>query len=252
MLKIDNITGGFQRQDILHGISLDVGESEIHSIMGPNGSGKSTFAKALAGHPDYPVTSGSVALNGKNLLAMEPEERALEGLFIAFQNPVEIPGIKNAEFMRMAYNAKRAHFGLEEADPFDFDQILRDKMELLDITASFADRDVNDGFSGGEKKKNELLQMALLEPMLAVLDEIDSGLDIDAMKLVARGVNRVRDKGASLIVITHYQRLLDYIRPDYVHVLKGGRIIKSGTAELAMELEAQGYEAIFAGALENE
>lgn len=249
MLKITNIRGGFQRQDIMRDISLNIGESEIHSIMGPNGSGKSTFAKALAGHPDYPVTSGSVTLNGKDLLAMEPEERALEGLFIAFQNPVEIPGVNNAEFMRMAYNAKQTYMGLEEADPFDFDYIIKEKMKLLDITASLADRDVNDGFSGGEKKKNELLQMALLEPRLAVLDEIDSGLDIDAMKLVARGVNKIRDTGASLIVITHYQRLLDYIRPDYVHVLKDGRIIKSGTAELAMELEAQGYEAVFAGSV---
>jgi len=241
MLVIDNLVAGFEGMEILKGISLTVNKGEIHSIMGPNGAGKSTFSKTLVGHPEYPAASGTVTLDGKNLLEMEPDQRAREGLFMAYQNPVEIPGVNNVEFLRMAYNAKRAHLGLEEADPYDFEEIIREKMGLLSISGAFMERDVNEGYSGGEKKKNEILQMAVLEPKVAILDEIDSGLDIDALKVVAENVMKLKNENTALIVITHYQRLLDYIKPDYIHILSNGRIVKSGGPELALELESTGY-----------
>ena len=242
MLEVKDLRAGFDGSEILKGISLSIKKGEVHAIMGPNGSGKSTLAKILAGHPSYQVMSGEVTLDGKNLLDMEPEKRALEGVFMGFQYPVEIPGVNNAEFLRMAYNAKQVHEGKEELDPLDFDETLSEKMKTLGMEQKYKDRNLNDGFSGGEKKKNEILQMAILEPKLAILDETDSGLDIDAMRVVADGVNKLRNENNALILITHYQRLLDYIKPDYVHVLSQGKIIKSGEKDLALELEAQGYD----------
>lgn len=242
MLEVKDLRAGFDGSEILKGISLSVKKGEVHAIMGPNGSGKSTLAKILSGHPSYEVMSGDVTLDGKNLLEMEPEKRALEGVFMGFQYPVEIPGVNNAEFLRMAYNAKQVHEGKEELDPLDFDDTLSAKMKDLGMEQKYKDRNLNDGFSGGEKKKNEILQMAILEPKLAVLDETDSGLDIDALRVVADGVNKLRNENNALILITHYQRLLDYIKPDYVHVLSQGKIIKSGEKDLALELEAQGYD----------
>ncbi|MDA0690360.1 MAG: Fe-S cluster assembly ATPase SufC [Nitrospinae bacterium] len=242
MLEVKDLRAGFDGSEILKGISLSIKKGEVHAIMGPNGSGKSTLAKILAGHPSYQVMSGEVTLDGKNLLDMEPEKRALEGVFMGFQYPVEIPGVNNAEFLRMAYNAKQVHEGKEELDPLDFDETLSEKMKTLGMEQKYKDRNLNDGFSGGEKKKNEILQMAILEPKLAILDETDSGLDIDALRVVADGVNKLRNENNALILITHYQRLLDYIKPDYVHVLSQGKIIKSGEKDLALELEAQGYD----------
>jgi len=242
MLEIKDLRAGFEGTEIVKGISLSVKKGEVHAIMGPNGSGKSTLAKILAGHPSYEVMSGQVTLDGKNLLEMEPEKRALEGVFMGFQYPVEIPGVNNAEFLRMAYNAKRIHEGQEELDPLDFDELLTEKMKILGMEQKYKDRSLNDGFSGGEKKKNEILQMAILEPKLGVLDETDSGLDIDALRVVANGVNKLRNENNALILITHYQRLLEYIQPDFVHVLSKGKIIKSGEKGLALELEAQGYD----------
>ncbi len=242
MLEIKDLTGGFEGKDILKGISLSVKPGEVHSIMGPNGSGKSTLSKIVAGHPGYEVTGGSISYNGADLLAMEPEIRARKGIFLAYQYPIEIPGVNNAEFLRMAYNAKLKSLGQEEADPLDFDELLREKMKFLDIDEKFRERSVNEGFSGGEKKKNEILQMAILNPAVSILDEIDSGLDIDALKVVAEGVNRLRNGNSSLILITHYPRLLNYIKPDHVHVLSGGRIVSSGDFSLALELESAGYE----------
>ncbi len=242
MLEVKDLRAGFDGSEILKGISLSIKKGEVHAIMGPNGSGKSTLAKILAGHPSYQVMSGEVTLDGKNLLDMEPEKRALEGVFMGFQYPVEIPGVNNAEFLRMAYNAKQVHEGKEELDPLDFDETLSEKMKTLGMEQKYKDRNLNDGFSGGEKKKNEILQMASLEPKLAILDETDSGLDIDALRVVADGVNKLRNENNALILITHYQRLLDYIKPDYVHVLSQGKIIKSGEKDLALELEAQGYD----------
>ncbi len=228
--------------EILHGLDLDLRPGEIHAIMGPNGSGKSTLAKVLAGHPGYEVTSGDVVFKGKSILEMEPDERSLQGVFLAFQYPVEIPGVSIANFLRTALQA-RAPEG-EELDLFDFQDQLLDRMKLLDMDPAFAERPVNDGFSGGEKKRNEILQMAMLEPALAVMDETDSGLDIDALQVVSNGVNRLHEENPELavLIITHYQRLLDYIRPDHVHVIVGGRIVESGGPELAERLEAQGYE----------
>lgn len=248
MLEIKDLRVALNGTHILKGVSLTVGRGEIHSVMGPNGSGKSTLSKALAGHPSLDIISGSVLFDGKNLLEMAAEERARAGLFLGYQYPVEIPGLGNAEFLRMAYNAKRVADGKEELDAMEFEDILDEKMGLLGMDGKFRERGVNEGFSGGEKKKNEILQMAVLDPKLAILDEIDSGLDIDALKVVAQGVNTLMTKDKSLILITHYQRLLDYIRPDYVHVLSDGVIVKSGGPELAHSLEAQGYDGFAANA----
>ena len=240
MLEIRNLHVKAE-QEILRGINLKVRPGEIHSIMGPNGSGKSTLAQVLAGRESYEVTQGEVLFEGKDLLEMAPEERAREGLFMAFQYPVEIPGVSNTYFLRAALNAVRTHRGLEEIDAMDFLSLVREKIKLLKVDESLLSRPVNEGFSGGEKKRSEIFQMAVLEPKLGVLDETDSGLDIDALKIVAEGVNTMRSKDRSMIVITHYQRLLDYIVPDFVHVLYQGRIVKSGGKELALELEEKGY-----------
>lgn len=242
MLEIKNLHAGLEGTEIIKGISLSVKKGEIHAIMGPNGSGKSTLSKVLAGHPSYEVTAGTVTFNGKNLLEMTPDIRALEGIFLGFQYPVEIPGVNNAEFLRMSYNARLVHQGKEEMDPIDFDEILDSKMRLVEMDSKYKDRSLNEGFSGGEKKKNEILQMAVLEPQLAILDETDSGLDIDALRVVANGVNKLINNTNAVILITHYQRLLEYIKPHFVHVLSKGQIIKSGQKELALELEAQGYD----------
>jgi len=244
VLEIKDLTATAGDKEILRGITLTVNAGEVHAIMGPNGSGKSTLAQVLAGHPSYEVTGGSVTYLGQDLLDMEPEERAQAGVFLAFQYPVEIPGVTNAYFLRAAYNAKRKAQGLEELDPMDFLDLLEDKLKLVEWGPEIMSRAVNAGFSGGEKKRNEILQMAVLEPKLAILDETDSGLDIDALKIVANGVNSLRRPDNATIVVTHYQRLLDHIVPDYVHVLAGGRIVKSGGKELALELEARGYEWI--------
>ncbi len=229
-------------KEILRGIDLTVNAGEIHAVMGPNGSGKSTLAQVIAGHPGYEVTAGEILYEGKNLLEMEPEERAQAGVFLAFQYPVEIPGVSNAYFMRTAYNEVRKARGLEEVDPLEFLDIMAERLKLVDMDEAMLSRSVNAGFSGGEKKRNEILQLAVLEPKLAILDETDSGLDIDALKVVANGVNTLRRPENATIVVTHYQRLLNYIVPDRVHVLAGGRIVKSGGKELALELEARGYD----------
>lgn len=248
LLEIKDLHAGFEGTEIVKGFSLTVNAGEVHAIMGPNGSGKSTLAKVLAGHPSYVVFKGSITYNGKDLLEMDAEERALAGVFLGFQYPVEIPGVNNAEFLRMAYNAKLVKQGQEEVDPLDFDEILDEKMKLVGMDKKYKDRFLNEGFSGGEKKKNEILQMAVLGPKLSVLDETDSGLDIDALKVVAEGVNKLSNKDNALILITHYQRLLNYIEPDYVHVFSGGTIVKSGGKELAHELEEQGYDWVTAPA----
>jgi Fe-S cluster assembly ATP-binding protein len=244
VLEIKNLTATAGDKEILRGITLTVNAGEVHAIMGPNGSGKSTLAQVLAGHPAYVVTGGSVTYLGQDLLDMEAEERAQAGVFLAFQYPVEIPGVTNAYFLRAAYNAQRKARGQEELDPMDFLDLLEDKLKLVEWGPEIMSRAVNAGFSGGEKKRNEILQMAVLEPKLAILDETDSGLDIDALKVVANGVNSLRRPDNATIVVTHYQRLLDHIVPDHVHVLAGGRIVKSGGKELALELEARGYEWI--------
>jgi Fe-S cluster assembly ATP-binding protein len=248
MLEVRNLQVQAEGQDILRGIDLAVRAGEVHAIMGPNGSGKSTLARVLAGHPEYEVTGGEALFEGRDLLAMDPDERAREGLFMAFQYPVEIAGVNNAYFLKAALNAKRKHQGEPELDAMEFMQLIREKAKLLDIDQGMLNRAVNEGFSGGEKKRNEIFQMALLEPKLAILDETDSGLDIDALKIVASGVNAMRSPDRTIIVVTHYQRLLDYIVPDHVHVLSGGRIVKSGGKELAFELEQKGYGWIEAGA----
>jgi len=248
MLEIKNLKVQAEDQDILRGIDLSVGAGEVHAIMGPNGSGKSTLARVLSGHPEYAVTGGEVRYEGRDLLEMDPDERAREGLFMAFQYPVEIAGVNNAYFLKAALNAKRKHHGEPELDAVEFMQLIRDKAKTLDIDQAMLSRSVNEGFSGGEKKRNEIFQMALLEPKLAILDETDSGLDIDALKIVARGVNAMRSPDRAIVVVTHYQRLLGYIVPDYVHVLSGGRIVKSGGKELALELEEKGYGWLEAGA----
>ena len=241
MLEIKNLQVSVEGQLILKGINLQVGNGEVHAIMGPNGSGKSTLARALSGHPEYEVTAGEVTFDGKDLLDLDPDERARDGVFMAFQYPVEIAGVNNAYFLKAAVNAKRKHQGLPELDAMEFMQLIKEKSKLLEIDQSMLSRAVNEGFSGGEKKRNEIFQMVLLEPKLAILDETDSGLDIDALKIVAAGVNAMRAPERSIIVVTHYQRLLDYIVPDYVHVLSAGRIVKSGGKELALELEKKGY-----------
>ncbi len=241
MLEIHNLHVRVGGKPILQGIDFCVNAGEVHAIMGPNGSGKSTLARALSGHPDYQVTEGEVSYEGRDLLAMDPEERAREGVFMAFQYPVEIPGVNNAYFLKAALNASRKHRGQEELDAIEFMALMREKSALLEIDPSMLTRSVNEGFSGGEKKRNEIFQMAVLEPKLAILDETDSGLDIDALKLVAKGVNAMRSPERAMIVVTHYQRLLNYIVPDFVHVLSGGRIVKSGDRALALELEDKGY-----------
>jgi len=241
MLKIKNLQAKVENNEILRGVNLEVNLGEVHAIMGPNGSGKSTLAQVLAGRDVYQVTGGAVTYEGKNLLEMSPEERAREGMFLAFQYPVEIPGVSNTYFLRTALNAVRRARGEEEIDAIDFLALVREKMKMLGIDETLMNRPVNEGFSGGEKKRNEIFQMAVLEPRLAILDETDSGLDIDALKIVANGVNGLRSKDRAIIVVTHYQRLLDYIVPDYVHVLYNGRIVKSDGKELAVELEDKGY-----------
>ena len=241
MLEIKNLYVRVNNHEILKGVDLAVDAGEVHSIMGPNGSGKSTLAQVLARRETYEVTQGQVLLNGKDLLAMKPEEAACEGLFMAFQYPVEIPGISNAYFLRAALNALRKYRGEEELDAIDFLPLLKEKTRLLEMEEGFLNRPVNEGFSGGEKKRNEIVQMAVLEPRMAILDETDSGLDIDALKVVAKGVNAMRSPERAILVVTHYQRLLNYIVPDYVHVLVDGRIVKSGGPELALELEEKGY-----------
>ena len=248
MLEVKNLQVTAEDKQILRGIDLRVKAGEIHAIMGPNGSGKSTLARVLSGHPEYVVTGGEVRFEGRDLLEMDPDERAREGVFMAFQYPVEIAGVNNAYFLKAALNAKRKHQGLPELDAMEFMQLIAEKSKALDIDKSMLSRSVNEGFSGGEKKRNEIFQMALLEPKLAILDETDSGLDIDALKIVANGVNAMRSADRAFVLVTHYQRLLDYIVPDYVHVLSGGRIVKSGGKELALELESKGYGWIEAGA----
>ena len=228
--------------EILKGIDLTVKSGEVHAIMGPNGSGKSTFAKVIAGHPAYEVTGGEVSFEGNNLLELQPEARARSGIFLGFQYPIEIPGVANSQFLRLAYNTVQAQRGKDELDPLEFDDFVREKMKLLEMNPDFLDRSVNEGFSGGEKKRNEILQMALLDPKLAILDETDSGLDIDALRIVANGVNQLATKDNAIVLVTHYQRLLTYIVPDYVHVMEAGRIVKTGGKELALELEARGYD----------
>ena len=242
MLEIKDLKARVAGNDILNGLNLSVNAGEVHAIMGPNGSGKSTLAQVVAGHDDYEVTGGSVMFKGENLLELEPEERAREGIFLGFQYPVEIPGVNNAYLLKAALNAKRAHQGLEEIDAFEFLKTAREKMAALGMDPKFLNRGVNEGFSGGEKKRNEILQMAMLEPELAILDETDSGLDIDALKAVAQGVNALRSPDRAIVLVTHYQRLLDYVEPDFVHVLSNGRIIKSGDRTLALELEEKGYD----------
>jgi Fe-S cluster assembly ATP-binding protein len=244
MLDIKNLQVRAEDKQILKGIDLHVKAGEVHAIMGPNGSGKSTLARALAGHPEYQVTGGEVLYEGRDLLEMDPDERAREGIFMAFQYPVEIAGVQNAYFLKAALNAKRKHHGQPELDAMEFLQLIKEKSSILDLDQSMLNRAVNEGFSGGEKKRNEIFQMALLEPKLAILDETDSGLDIDALKVVAQGVNALRGPQRAMIVVTHYQRLLNYIVPDYVHVLSNGKIVKSGGKELALELEAKGYSWI--------
>ncbi len=244
LLNVNNLQASIDGKAILQGINLEVNAGEVHAIMGPNGSGKSTLASVLAGREEFEVTGGSVSFNGKDLLELAPEERAREGLFLAFQYPVEIPGVSTTNFLKTAVNQVREHRGLDKLDAVSFLKIMKEKMKLVEMSQSLLNRSLNEGFSGGEKKRNEIFQMAMLEPHLAILDETDSGLDIDALRIVANGVNQLKNKDNAVIVVTHYQRLLDYIIPDYVHVLYQGRIVKSGTKELAMELEEKGYDWI--------
>ncbi|MFP4369229.1 MAG: Fe-S cluster assembly ATPase SufC [Candidatus Kapaibacterium sp.] len=242
LLKISNLKANINGTEILHGIDLEVNPGEIHAVMGPNGSGKSTLASVLAGREEFEVTGGSIEYLGKDLLEMDPEDRAREGVFLAFQYPVEIPGVSNANFMKTSINEVRKHRNEEPLDAMDFLQLMKKKASLVEIEERFLSRSVNEGFSGGEKKRNEIFQMAMLEPKLAVLDETDSGLDIDALKIVANGVNKLKNENNAFVIITHYQRLLNYIVPDVVHVLHKGRIVKSGDKSLALELEEKGYE----------
>ncbi len=244
MLSIKNLHASIGDKEILKGINLEIKAGEVHAIMGPNGSGKSTLSAVLAGKEDYDVTEGEVTFNGKNLLELSPEDRAREGVFLAFQYPVEIPGVSNINFLRTALNEIRAYHGKEEMPAKDFLALVKEKQKLVELDAKLSGRSVNEGFSGGEKKRNEIFQMAMLEPKLAILDETDSGLDIDALKIVAGGVNKLKSKDNATIVITHYQRLLDYIVPDFVHILYNGKIVRSGGKELALELEAKGYDGI--------
>lgn len=246
MLEIKNLEASVEGKPLLKGLTLNIGKGEIHAIMGPNGAGKSTLAKVLAGHPSYEVTGGEIWFKGQNLLEMEPEERAHAGLFMSFQYPVEIPGVSNIQFLLTAYNSIRKANSMSLMTLPEFEVYLDEKMTLMEIKPEFKQRNINEGFSGGEKKRNEILQMAVLNPSLAVLDETDSGLDIDAMRIVANGVNRLMNDDMGLLLITHYQRLLDYIKPDHVHVMVDGRIVRSGQAELALELEKKGYDWLVA------
>jgi Fe-S cluster assembly ATP-binding protein len=247
ILEVRDLHATVNGVPILKGLSLTVCAGEVHAIMGPNGSGKSTLAKALAGHPAYAVTGGEVLFEGRDLFELEPEERARAGLFLGFQYPVEVPGVTNSAFLRLAYNTVQGARGKDELDPLEFDDYVQEKLKLLEMDPAFLERSVNEGFSGGEKKRNEILQMAILEPKLAILDEVDSGLDIDALRVVAHGVNRLRTPDNALVLVTHYQRLLNYITPDFVHVMNQGRVIRTGSKELALELEARGYDWVAAG-----
>ena len=247
MLEIRNLHVSVEGKKVLKGINLEVGTGEVHAIMGPNASGKSTLAQVLAGHESYQVTEGEILYEGKNLLEMPPDERARKGIFLAFQYPVSIPGVSTAYFLRAALNEIRKHRGMEELDAIEFLELLKERVKLVEVEPAFANRPFNEGFSGGEKKRNEILQMAVLEPKLAILDETDSGLDIDALKIVASGVNKLRGADRSMIVVTHYQRLLNYIIPDQVHVLIDGQIVRSGDKELAFQLEEKGYDWVKAG-----
>lgn len=244
ILSVKNLTANVEGTPILKGVNLEVKAGETHAIMGRNGSGKSTFAKILAGHPDYEVTGGEIIYKGNNIAELEPEDRALAGIFLAFQYPLEIPGVSNLDFLRVAYNSRRKNQGLEEIDTFDFEDLVEEKLDIVKMDSSFLERSLNEGFSGGEKKRNEILQMALLEPTLAILDETDSGLDIDALRIVSNGVNQLKNAENAVILITHYQRLLHYIEPDFVHVMYDGQIITSGDKELALKLEDKGYDWI--------
>ncbi len=248
LLEVKNLKAEVAGVEILKGVDLAVRAGEVHAIMGINGSGKSTFSKVLAGHPDYTVTAGTATFQGKDLFSLAPEERARAGLFLAFQYPVEIPGVSNSALLRLAYNTLQTERGLEELDPLEFDDLIQEKIKVVEMDPSFLGRSVNEGFSGGEKKRNEILQMAVLEPRLAILDETDSGLDIDALRIVAKGVNSLLTPDNAVVMVTHYQRLLNYIVPDYVHVMDGGRIVRTGGKELALELEARGYDWLRAAA----
>jgi len=248
MLEIKDLRGGAEGREILKGVTLTVNKGEVHAIMGPNGSGKSTLARVIAGHPAYEVTGGQVLFEGRDLLEMEPEERACEGVFMAFQYPVEIPGVNNSYFLKAALNAQRKYRGEPELDAMEFMELVKDRLRVLHMDDDLLRRPVNEGFSGGEKKRNEIFQMLVLQPKLAILDETDSGLDIDALRTVAEGVNAMRSPDRAILVVTHYQRLLNYIVPDYVHVLSDGRIVRSGSKDLALELEEKGYGWIEAGA----
>lgn len=244
MLKIVNLHAEVDGTEILKGINLEIKAGEVHAVMGPNGSGKSTLSKVIAGHPAYEVTKGEIYFEGKNIEELAADERARLGIFLAFQYPVEIPGVSNSMLMRQAYNSIRREHGEEEMDPLEFDDYVHQKLDIVEMDPKFLDRSVNDGFSGGEKKRNEILQLAVLNPKLALLDETDSGLDIDALKIVSEGINKIKDSSKGVLLVTHYQRILNYITPDYVHVLKDGRIVKSGGKELALQLEADGYDNI--------
>ena len=246
LLEIRGLRASINSIEILKGVDLTVRSGEVHAIMGINGSGKSTLAKVLAGHAAYEVTGGTVLFEGSNLFDLAPEERARAGVFLAFQYPIEIPGVANNQFLRLTYNTVQTHRGKDELDPLEFDDFVREKMKMLEMSPDFLDRSVNAGFSGGEKKRNEILQMALLEPRLSILDETDSGLDIDALRIVANGVNQLATKDSATILVTHYQRLLNYIVPDYVHVMEAGRIIKTGGKQLAVDLESHGYDWVSA------
>jgi Fe-S cluster assembly ATP-binding protein len=242
ILEIKNLKACINNSEILKNLNLTINHGEIHAIMGPNGSGKSTFSKIIAGHPAYQVVSGEILFNGKSILELEPEKRSHLGIFLAFQYPIEIPGVSNEDFLRLAYNSKQKFYNQPEVDPIEFFTIINEKLRLVNMSSIFLSRNVNEGFSGGEKKRNEILQMILLESQLSILDEMDSGLDIDALKVISTGINNFMDSTKAIILITHYQRLLDYIQPDYVHVMQNGRIVKSGNANLAKELELKGYE----------
>ena len=242
ILEITNLKASINDIEILKDLNLTVHPGEIHAIMGPNGSGKSTFSKVLAGHPAYKVSNGEILFNGVNIVALEPEERSHLGIFLAFQYPIEIPGVSNEDFLRLAYNSKLKSQDKPEVDPIEFLMLIDEKLKIINMSASFLSRNVNEGFSGGEKKRNEILQMALLDPQLSILDETDSGLDIDALKIISKGINLCMSPKKAIILITHYQRLLDYVKPDYIHVMQNGKIIKTGTVELAQELEKKGYE----------